>query len=173
MKTARSWAVVAILFLLIPGAAQSASEYHRQSLRGLTGVTVRIDSTDEAATQAGVTEQALATIVKDKLGAAGIKVFTDRGTEAPGNAVLYVRVHVTPVTAGYSYVPVYAAKITVALLQDAAAARDSSVELREAKTWDAGFLTAYSRPNLHQANDVVADLVDEFVNDWRAVNSSN
>ena len=170
MKAGRSWAAVAILLLFVPGMAQSASENHRQSLRGLTGVTVRLESADAAARQAGVTVQAISKIVADKLAQAGIKVSASRTDPAPGNAVLYVCVRTSLIAAASAYVPVYTAKVTVALLQDAVAARDATLNLGEAKTWDAGFVTAYSRADLPKANNVVGDLVDEFVNDWRAVN---
>jgi hypothetical protein len=60
--------------------------------------------------------------------------------------------------------------VTVALLQNVVSARDPNLRLREAKTWDAGYLTCLDPPILKQARISAGDLVTEFIGDWRAVN---
>jgi hypothetical protein len=61
--------------------------------------------------------------------------------------------------------------VTVSLLQDAMSVRDPKLRLKEAKTWDAGYLRPLERQLVRQAAGTVGDLVDQFVADWRAVNS--
>ncbi len=147
--------------------AWGASENHRASLRGITGVQIRVESLSAEARLDGLTESAIEADVQQRLRAAGVAVLAAAQGAPDGMApVLYVRVN-----AKRSHeAPVYAVNVTVALLQDVVAARDPNLRLREAKTWDAGYLRTYEPAGLRQARGVVGDLVAEFIQDWRAAN---
>ena len=168
MKSGTSAAALGILLLWGGGTASGASQYHRESLRGLAGVAPRVERIAPDAQQYGLDEMSIYTDVEQRLGKAGIKALTaGQLSQEPGSPVLYIRVN-----AKQSYdAPVYAVNVTVALLQDAVAARDSNLKLREVKTWDAGYMRTYAPDNLAQARSVVSDLVDEFIRDWIAANS--
>lgn len=181
MKPRTGFAALSIFLLVVGGVARGASENHRESLRGLTGVSVRVERLSENARQEGLDERAIQTDAEQKLRQAGIAVLTpSQATQQPGSPTLYIFVNAkqlfypTGVTfdpAGRPYnSPPYIVMVTVALLQNAVSARDPNLRLREVKTWDAGYLTCLDPPLLKQARTNVGDLVGEFIGDWRAVN---
>jgi hypothetical protein len=181
MKSRTGFSALIILLLGLGGTARGASENHGASLRGLTGVSVRVERLSEGAKQEGLDEAPIQTAVEQKLKQAGIAVLTPAQlAQAPGSPVLYVFINAkrlfypTGVTfdpAGRPYNdPPYVVMVTVSLLQDAVAARDPSLRLHEAKTWDAGYLRSLDPPALKQAAGIVGDLVDGFIADWKSAN---
>jgi hypothetical protein len=150
-------------------------------LKGLTGVSVRVERLSENAKQDGLDERALQTAAEQKLRQAGIGVLTPaQATQAPGSPILYIFINAKPLfyptgvtfdPAGRPYNdPPYVVMVTVALLQDVVSARDPNLKIHEAKTWDAGYLRSLDRSALKQAGATVGDLVDGFIADWRSVN---
>jgi hypothetical protein len=181
MKPRAGFAALSILLLVVGGVARGASENHRESLRGLTGVCVRVEHLSEGAKRDGLDERGIQTDAEQKLRQAGIAVLTPaQAAQQPGSSTLYIFVNArqlyypTGVTfdpAGRPYnSPPYIVMITVALLQNVVSVRDPNLRLREAKTWDAGYLTCLDPPLLKQARTSAGNLVSEFVGDWRAVN---
>ena len=170
------------IFLLVAGGvARGASEEHREALRGLTGVSVRVERLSESARQDGLDEGSIQADAERRLRQAGIAILTPgRAAKEPGNPTLYIFVNAkllfypTGVTfdpAGRPYnSPPYVVMVTVALLQSVVSARDPSLRLRDVKTWDAGYMRSLDHGLLKQAGNTVGDLVDEFIGDWRAVN---
>ena len=163
------------------GVAHGASENHRESLRGLTGVCVRVERVSDSARQDGLDERGIQTDTEQKLKQAGIAVLTaSQATQEPGSPTLYIFVNAkslfypTGVTfdpAGRPYnSPPYVVMVTVSLLQNVVSARNPNLRLRDVKTWDAGYLTSRDPAILKQAGTTVGDLVNEFIADWRAVN---
>jgi len=174
-------AALSIVLLVVGGVARGASENHRESLRGLTGVCVRVEHLSENAKQDGLDERSIQTEAEQKLRQAGITVLTpSQATQQPASPTLYIFVNakqlfyptcVTFDPAGRPYnSPPYLVMVTVALLQNVVSARDPNLRLREVKTWDAGYLRSLDPPLLKQASTTVGDLVGEFIGDWRAVN---
>ncbi len=181
MKPRIGFTALSILLLVLGGVARGASENHRESLRGLTGVSVRVERLSENARQDGLDERNIQTDAEQKLRQAGIAVLTpSQAAQAPGSPILYIFVNAkllfypTGVTfdpAGRPYNnPPYVVMVTVSLLQNAVAARDPNLKLREAKTWDAGYMRSLDPSALKQARMIVGDLVDGFIADWKAVN---
>jgi len=168
----RSGITVAALCMLIFGGstAQAAGQNHQESLRGLAGVSLRVERIDSEAQVYGLNERNIYSDAEQRLGKAGIKILTaGQLSQTPGSPVLYIRVN-----AKLSWdAPVFAVNVTAALLQDVVAARDSNVKLREAKTWDAGYTRTYPQESIRQAATVVSDLVDEFIRDFKAANPGN
>jgi hypothetical protein len=182
MKPRTGFAALNILLLALGGVAHGASDNHKESLRGLTGVCVRLQPLSDGQKQDGLDARSIQTNVEQKLKQAGINVLTpSQAAQAPGSPTLYILINAkelfypTGVTfdpAGRPYNdPPYIVMVTVSLLQDAMSVRDPKLRLKEAKTWDAGYLRPLERQLLRQAAGTVGDLVDEFVADWRAVNS--
>ena len=167
MKPGAVFAALSVFLLVVGGVARGASENHKETLRGLTGVSVRVERLSGSANQDGLDARLIQTDAEQKLKQAGIAVLTAaQAAQEPGSPVLYIYVNARlPYNS-----PPYAVMITVALLQNVVSARDANLKLREVKTWDAGYLTALDPTLLKQARTTVGDLVDEFVNDWRAVN---
>lgn len=181
MKPGAAFAALSVLLLVVGGVARGAGENHRESLRGLTGVCVRVERLSESARQDGLDERGVQTDVEQKLKQAGIAVLTpSQAAQEPGSPTLYVFINAkslfypTGVTfdpAGRPYnSPPYVVMVTVSLLQNVVSARDPNQRLREVKTWDAGYLTSRDPVLLKQARTTVGDLVNEFIADWRAVN---
>jgi len=161
--------IIAAALAATNGLLFAAAENHRESLRGLSAVTVRVERLSEEARAGGLSEQALRAEVEQRLKAAGLKVLTpSEAAQTPGRPVLYVRVNAR---LPYSS-DTYAVNVTLALLQDVTAARDPGLTIREAKTWDAGYLRTWPRQSLPQVMNTVRDLTDEFVGDWKLANSA-
>lgn len=168
--------------LVLGGVARGASDARGESLRGLTGVSVRVERLSQSAKEDGLTEAALQTAAEQKLKAAGIGVLTPaQAAQAPGSPILYVFVNAKPLfyptgvtfdPAGRPYnSPPYVVMVTVGLLQDVVSARDPNLRIHEAKTWDAGYLRSLDHSALKETVATVRDLVDGFVADWKSVNS--
>ena len=105
--------------------------------------------------------------VEQSLKKAGIKVLTAAEALAePGSPTLYVRINAKIPWNGSEY----SVNTTIALLQDAVSARDPSLKLRQAKTWDAGYLTVLPRADARQVRNIAKDLMDEFIKDWQKAN---
>ena len=140
-----------------------------------------MEPVSEGAKRDGLDTRGMQTDAEQKLKQAGIAILTpSQAAQQPGGATLYIFVNAkqlfypTGVTfdpAGRPYnSPPYIVNATVALLQNVVSARDPSLRLREAKTWDAGYLICLDPPLLKQLRTNIGDLVGEFVGDWRAVN---
>ncbi len=167
MRPGTAFAALSIFLLVVGGVARGAGENHRESLRGLTGVSVRVERLSESAKLDGLDARSIQTDAEQKLKQAGIAVLTAaQAAQEPGSPVLYISVN-----AKLSYnSPSYAVMVTVSVLQNVVSARDAKLPLREVKTWDVGYLTALDPSLLKKARTTVGDLVAEFVKDWRAVN---
>jgi hypothetical protein len=167
MKPGAVFAALIVFFLAVGGVARGASQNHKETLRGLTGVVIRVERLSGSANQDGLDARLIQTDAEQKLKKAGIAVLTAaQAAQEPGSPVLYISVNAR---LPYNSAP-YAVGITVSVLQNVVSARDANLKMREVKTWDAGYLTALDPTLLKQARTMVGDLVDEFVNDWRAVN---
>jgi hypothetical protein len=181
MKSGTGFAALCIFLLVLGGVARGAAENERESLRGLTGVCVRVERLSESARQDGLDGSGIQTDTEQKLKQAGIAVLTPaQAAQEPGSPTLYIFVNAkllfypTGVTfdpAGRPYnSPPYVVMVTVSLLQNVVSARDPNLRLRDVKTWDAGYLRSLDPALLKQARTTVGDLVDEFIRDWRTVN---
>ena len=181
MKSATGFAALCIISLVVGGVARGASENHRESLRGLTGVCVRVEPVSEIARMDGLDARGIQTDAEQKLKQAGIAVLTPaQAAQEPGSPTLYIFVNAKPLfyptgvtfdPAGRPYGnPPYVVMVTVSLLQNVVSVRDPKLPLREVKTWDAGYLRSLDPALLKQARTTVGDLVDGFIDDWRTVN---
>ena len=147
--------------------AWSASPDHMASLRGITAVAVRFEPVSDDARYDGLNPQTIQVDVEQSLKKAGIKLLTaPEALAEPGSPTLYVRINVKIPYDGTEY----SVNTTLALLQDAVAARDPNLKLHQAKTWDAGYLTVIPRADVRRVRGIVQDLMNEFIKDWQTAN---
>jgi hypothetical protein len=182
MKPGKAFAALFIFLLVVAGAASGAGENHRESLRGLTGVAVRVERLSQNARQDGLDEKTIQTDAEQKLKQAGIVILTPaQAAQDPGGPTLYISVNAKLLyypqgvvfdPAGRPYNgPPYVVMATVSLLQSVVSPRDPKLKLPEAKTWDSGYLTTVDPALLKKnARATLGDLVDGFIADWRAAN---
>jgi hypothetical protein len=132
----------------------SDDQYTRRSLVGLSSVAVVIEDLRAAATEVGLTEEAIRTDVELKLRLAGMRI------DPAASEYLYVNVNV--VTFGR------AAGIEVELDQPVKLARNPSSMSLSAATWSIG--SVLTTPTAQAIRDRVKDQVDMFLNAWLSVN---
>ena len=181
MQPRTGFAALVVLLLVAGAVARGATANHKESLRGLTGVSVRVEPVSDDAKQNGLDATSIQTAVEQKLRQAGIAVLTPaQAAKEPGSPTLYIHVNTKLLfyptgvmfdPAGRPYnSPPYIVMVVVALLQSVATVRDPNLRVSDVKTWDAGYLRTLDPGALKQARDTVGDLVDQFIADWRAVN---
>ncbi len=148
---------------------------HRESLRGLSGVAVIVIVEDFSndAKRAGLTEAQIKTDVELRLRQAGIKVMVRlERLLMPGKPFLHVRIAVMrSATAQYSEAVANAFTVQVTLSEFVNSPRNR-LKVFSAITWEGSMkLVLVSSHRLaRMARDVIRDRIDEFINDYLAVN---
>lgn len=168
--------VVAICILTslgagVPDANGQAFPDQRDSLKGLTGVWVSVDTVEKDAEQKGLTQFALQTDVELRLREKGVRVFSERpGPPAslvvgPKQGVIAVSVN----TKQTRHAPgAFVFNVSLQLRQSVLT---QGAQETLASTWDSGSLVGtVGSERVEDLRNGVRDLVDEFTNDWLAVN---
>jgi hypothetical protein len=169
MKAKRLLGVIAfisfiVVFLNVSFAQRPCKE--EETLRGLGGVRVVIESIDPEAERDGLTESLLQTRVELKLRMASIKVFTEEEATQSNAPYLYVQV----LTMKHSERPIYAFAIDVELKQGVLLSENPQCAT-VAPTWEAaGRVGTVGERNVRTICENVEELVDEFINAYLAVN---
>ncbi len=158
--------VMGLTFLLIP-TAHPASEYTVESLRGLTGVAVSVESfSPEVKERLPFSENQIRADVELKLRMAGIKVLSDEERfNTPGMPFLYVGVHIDETS---DLLPILGYNITVQLRQQVYLARN--FELLFGSTWEKSVTDAVNIRSVSTTRDMVKDFLDHFISDYLLVN---
>ena len=159
-----------VLLTLIPFyipdlSAQTYLIEDRETLRGLKGFHVLVAELKDDIKQAGLTGSILKTDVELKFRKAGIRILTrDEALLTPGKPHLFVQVRAIKLKSprGLFYLAL------VSFGQDAILSRNHSIQT-SLVTWEDSFLGTTSEP-LRSIREAVSDLVDEFMNDYLAVN---
>jgi hypothetical protein len=158
--------VLAVLASLIGWQAAIAAE-SRESLRGLTGVYVLVESLSEEAERDGLSRNQLQTEVELRLKQAGINVQSEEeAINSPGTPYLYVSV------SEYKGrdIPVYAFCVDLQLNQGVQLERNLATRLR-VSTWAVpGHVGMVGVGKLRTVRKTVADQVDKFISNYLAVN---
>jgi hypothetical protein len=154
-----------MVFLLAASAATAQdADVSRQSLKGLKGVQVLVESLEAEVEQGGLTKTSIQTDVELKLRQAGITVLTAaESMAAPGSPYLYINVN----TQGG---PLYAFSIRVELKQSVRLDRDPSIEVYGVATWSAESVGTVGQDHLRDIRGPIKDYVDQFVNAYLSVN---
>ena len=163
-------AVMGLTFLFTP-TAHPASEYTVESLRGLTGVGVSVETfSSEVKDKLPFDKNQIRVDVELKLRMAGIKVLSDEErSNTPGMPFLYVRVYIgeTPDLLP-DLPPVFGYNITVQLQQQVYLARNS--ELLFGTTWEKSVTGAVNIKNVSITRDRIRNFLDQFIYDYLLVN---
>jgi len=141
--------------------------YEKEILQGLEGVWVFVKGIKPEAEKYGLTRQALLTDTELQLRQYGIKVLTlEEHLSTPGMPYLYIGVNVVideeDLTA--------AAAIIVALDEKVLLLREPKRICYGASTWHRGSVVLVGLREIKNLREDVKDLVNEFINDYLAVN---
>ncbi len=154
-------AIAAVLLFAVVGQLARADTH--DTLKGISGVHVRVEFFHEDAQRAGFNEQTFQTDVELKLRLAGIKVQTQKEWFAtPGTPYLYLNVISFHEQRGENA----AFNISLELKEQVSLVRNPATRVF-ATTWSDGKL-GYG--DLQYARDSVKDVVDQFINAWLSVN---
>lgn len=158
--------VVSLLMPLLFAAGASAQLFvatGRDTLRGLPGVEVVVEDVP-AELPAELTTTALHAAVEQRLRAGGITVYATQAAN-PSDAKAYVYVHLNALSLPGQ---LNAVAIQVHLRQTVRSAVTKS-NIVNAMTWDEHTVAAATSAEGAQLRDLVLEMVDHFVDDWRAV----
>jgi hypothetical protein len=165
-------ALVQLIFIVLaltelrsskPAFAQD-DEFNRQTLRGLQGVQVVIESLGPETKGDGLTVHRLRTATEEKLQMAGIKVLSEKENQTtPGRPYMYLNVSIVK----YKYFPVYIYKNSVELVQDVYLVRAFKIRTGAA-TWSIS--TTGIAPKLADVRTSMEGLVNYFINAYLSVN---
>ena len=154
-----------IRFYIPDLSAQTTYVTGRETLRGLKGFYVLIEELHDEIKQAGLTKSILRTDVELKFRKAGIRVLTRADallTSGQPHLSVSVRV-IIPLESRHGFVY----SVLVAFKQDVILFRNRSIKT-SGVTWRNSYMGI--NPNLQYVREVVGDLIDDFMNDYLAVN---
>ena len=159
--------ILMVLMLLISStgyAQQSKSEV--ESLRGITGVYVLVESLRPDIKDDGLMEENIQRDVELKIRSSKINILTaEEWSQEPGLPYLYVRV-----SSIKSDLEVYSFYIDIQLYQMVRLMRDMDTSCSSI-TWNSS--GSYGVVGVENVNDIrngIDDLMDEFINDYLSVN---
>jgi len=141
------------------------TEYTRETLRGLTGVVVVIETVKPDAEADGLNVMEIQTEVESKLTQGGISVLPHPAwRETPGRPWLYVSVNTIKHLQNYFF------SVDVQLKQDVSLPRQPSI-MTSSATWELGSIGFVDTELLPaKIRESVAAYVESFISDYFAVN---
>lgn len=158
-----------------PTSTQSRSVYVAddiETLRGLRGVYVVVETIRADIEDAGLTTEQLQTDVELRLRKVGVRVLSESEWLATREKpYLYVNINVFKTDPGGDVY--YPYSISVALIQQVYLRRRNSNEqlvLTPATTWNKGLLGLLGRDKLRSVREDVGELIDMFINAYLAAN---
>jgi hypothetical protein len=161
------YVVMAMLMTLICfdlSVAQTRDQ-QRDSLQGLRGVEVVIESLRPDAQADGLSQEAIRTAVELILRSNGIRVLTrSESLSTPAAPYLYVKVS----TYNHSS-DLYAYAVTVDVMQKVSLAQRPQ-HMMSATTWERGAVGTTGHSNIRMVIDSVESKVKEFASDFLAAN---
>ncbi len=121
-----------------------------------------VEGLPAAVVEDGLTVEQIQTDVEVRLRKAGIRVFDSKTS----GAYLYINAHL--VKGKGSIAGIYADNLDVTLEQPVVVLSNGALAV--SATWSVASAGTVGRANLRDVRDVLADLVDEFINAFLAVN---
>ncbi len=182
MKIKKIWIAAAVLTICI-GVLWAANDVNnpknttnsprfipiidgKDTLKGLQGIQVVIAKLNPEIEKLGLTTQQLRTDVELKLRQNGIKVLSEQEWNSiVGTPALYVNVNFN-ISKNY---PVASFNINLQLYQTVYLTRDLT-KICNAMTWELSYVGIASLSNIQSIRESVKDQVDEFINNYLAVN---
>jgi len=164
------YVVMAMLMTLICldlSVAQTRDQ-QRDSLQGLRGVEVVIESLRPDAQADGLSQEAIRTAVELILRSKGIRVLTrSESLSTPATPYLYVKVSTYNYSSDLS--DLYAYAVTVDVIQKVSLAQRPHY-MMSATTWERGAVGTTGHSNIRMVIDSVESKVKEFASDFLAAN---
>ena len=158
-----------VLFVLVFGAADAHGQMFvstgADTLRGLPGVEVIVDSLQPELERGGLTNAALRADVEARLRKGGITIYPSQvANPSPAKAYLYISLNALtlPESAGY------ALGVQVHLRQTLRSPVTNS-NIVNAMTWDIHNVLAVPASDLQSVRAEVLTFIDQFVADWTRV----
>jgi hypothetical protein len=155
---------LAVASLTVTLAAQMSVPTGRETLRGLPGVEVLVESIPPELERTGLTTAGLQTDLAQRLKAGDITVYTTQ-RENPSPAKPYLYVHLNPLELPDG---LQAVAIQVHVRQTLQSLVTNS-RVVNAMTWDMHTVVAFRPPDVRELKATVLEMVDGFIADWRAV----
>ncbi|MCE5199341.1 MAG: hypothetical protein ABFD54_09450 [Armatimonadota bacterium] len=163
--------VVSIIAVFALAASQIAwgarTDFETQSLHGLDGVYVIVQSLNPDIVKDGLTATSIESSVKQQLKDAGIKVLADKDSLSSDDGILLLELSSIKSNSGF-----HACSLDAELIQVARLARDTSI-ITPATTWMSGVVAVVTQSNVSHITDIVTELVGEFVKDYQSANSTS
>jgi hypothetical protein len=169
MKDGRASAIGLILVLLpIAGPAGVSAQMFvstgRDTLRGLPGVEVAVESVPPELQRAGLTTPLLRADVEQRLRAGGVTIYATQ-QENPSRAKPYVYLHLNALD-----LPGGLQAVGVQLhLRQTLRSPVTDSNIVNAMTWDAHNVVGLTGTDVRLLREAILGMVDDFITDWRAV----
>ena len=155
---------LAVASVTTNASAQMVVATGRDTLRGLPGVEVLVESLPPELERIGLTTMGLRTEVEQRLKAGGVVVYGSQKENA-SPAKPYVYVHLNPLELPDR---LQAVAIQVHVRQTLQSLATNS-HIVNAMTWDMHTVVAVRSSDVSMLKGTVLEMVDRFVADWRAV----
>lgn len=159
--------VVSLSMLLLSAGGVSAQMFvptGRDTLRGLPGVELVVEDVPPELTQAEISTTALRAAIEQRLRTGGITVYASQtANPSDAKAFVYVELNAVPLPGQMN-----AVAIQVHVRQTVRSTVTTS-NIVNAMTWDNHTVAAVTAADGAPLRDLVLEMVDHFVADWRAV----
>jgi hypothetical protein len=164
-----------ILFIPLCGYGQSNDPIERESLKGLTGVWVFVNVTEESPSleRDGLTKSQIQTDVEIRLRKAGVKVLTlEELKQLRRRPALVIHVLASKNEALSKVLGenIYAFTIQVDVKHTARLLDSTNNEILLVTTWSDTAVGMTTKRNIRTIREGVGDYVDKFINDYLAAN---
>ncbi len=156
---------LALCLIMSVGAQAARLSLEIKSLKGVKGVHVVVESLAPDIVSDGLTADMLEKTITSRLTAGGIRLLTEDELSEEGAAIFYVSLASIKGERG-----LYACDVHAEVIQAVALTRDPQI-LTPATTWTSTTVGIVGASNVGQLTDTVAKIADEFVRDYKSVNS--
>jgi hypothetical protein len=170
-----SFVVILLLFANFPVFPQSNDPLEKESLRGLSGVNVFLNVTEDSPSleKDGLTNTQIRTDVEIRLRKAGVRVLTiEEVRQLPRRPVLSVTLLASKSEALTKLLGenVYAFTIQIDFKQTATLYHSTNNQIFLVTTWSDSAVGMTTKRNVRTIREGIGDYVDKFINDYLTVN---
>jgi hypothetical protein len=169
------FAATLLIFANVSIYAQSNDPLEKESLKGLSGVYVFLNLTEDSPSleKDGLTETQIRTDVEIRLRKAGIRVLTiEEAKELPRRPALSVTLLASKSEALTKVLGenIYAFTIQIDFKQTATLYHSTDSKVFLVTTWSNSAVGMTSKRNIRTIREGIGDYVDKFINDYLAAN---